>query len=243
MRDHPQETKSELTLDFGFGTTVLQKADIESIPPLHPQAAPGPAAALPGPGRAVRALKPPPGAESWGSCWRRPAAARERRRTRTASASKLMGERAELALQLIELSKQQAALAPALDSGASDRDYSDQGAGVQRLSARMSANTRAAPRRPAKLEEGEGQVARYLGDYNSARRYAAANLKRLPRRAADEEERVFFETADAELATWPATSSATPRPRGAAASTCWWRPCSTARPARHCWSTPAPARP
>ncbi|MBI5240292.1 MAG: retroviral-like aspartic protease family protein [Elusimicrobia bacterium] len=194
------ETSSELTLDFGYGTTVLQKEDIESIRRSSPKERQALKRRFLGQAAQSGALKPPPGAEELGrlldAARRSREAAQDARRER----EDLQAQREELILKMRELKLRQPSLASALNSAdPQNPGYNSLVGEVNGLNAGLQAAHYQHEEAGRKLEEGEAATERYFGDYGALRRYAAAHLKSLRAAARDEDGRVFYETADADL--------------------------------------------
>jgi clan AA aspartic protease (TIGR02281 family) len=195
------ETESELTLDFGYGTTVLRKSDIESIRRSSAKQRQALKRRFLGQAAKSGALEPPPGAEELSGLLETARRSREAAQDARREREDLLGRREELVLQARELEKRQPALAAALNSADPRRsDYNSLVGEVNALNAGLQANHFQREEAARKLQEGESAVARYLGDYGALRRCAAASLKGLRAGAADETARAFFEAVDADLA-------------------------------------------
>src|SRR3989339_683574 len=194
------ETKTELTLDFGYGTTVLQKADIESITRSSAKQRQALKRRFLGQAAQSGALKAPPGAEELARLLEEARRSREEAQDARRQREELHAQREELDRKMRELKARQPAMAEALRSAAPDRSgYNSVVGEANALGAALQAAHYQREEAGRKLEEGESATQAYFGRYGELRRYAAANLKRLRAAAADEEERVFFETADADL--------------------------------------------
>lgn len=195
------ETKSELTLDFGYGTTVLRKSDIESITRSSAQQRQALQRRFLGQAAQSGALEPPPGAEELARLLEAARRSREAARDARREREDLLGRQEALALQARELQKRQPGLAADLAAADSrSPGYNSLAAEYNSINAELHANHFQRQETERRLKEGEAAVERYLGGYSALRRRAAADLKRLRAEARDEPARVFFEVMDADLA-------------------------------------------
>jgi clan AA aspartic protease (TIGR02281 family) len=196
------EDSSELTLAFGYGETVLQKADIQTI--RRSSAKERRTLERRFLGRAAKsgAIAPPPGGEELARLLEATRRGREAAQDAHREREQSLGVQEELAAELRELRSRQPGLAAALASANPNnrRGYNALVGEVNTLHARIQANAFQSEEAQRKLAAGEAAVGRYLGDYNALRRYAAAHLKGLRAGAADEATKVFFEDAGRELA-------------------------------------------
>jgi len=195
------ETKSELTLDFGYGVTVLRKSDVESVRRSSAKERQALKRRFLGQAAQSGALKSPPGAEELSRLLEEARRSREEAQDARCRREELHAQRDELELKIRELKRRQPAVAAALDSAdPRGAGYNSVVGEANALGAALQAAHFQYEEAGRKLEEGESATQAYFGRYGELRRYAAAHLKRLRAAAADEEERVFYETADADLA-------------------------------------------
>jgi clan AA aspartic protease (TIGR02281 family) len=195
------EDAAELTLDFGYGTTVLQKADIASIRRSSPKERQALERRFLGRAAKSGAIAPPPGAEGLARLLEAARRGREAAQDAHREREQLLGEQEELAAQSRELRSRQPGLAAALASASPNdrRGYNALVGEVNALNAGLTANAFQSEEAGRKLAAGETAVGKYLGDYNALRRYAAANLKGLRAGPQDEAAKTFFADVDQEL--------------------------------------------
>jgi clan AA aspartic protease (TIGR02281 family) len=196
------EDSAELTLEFGYGTTTLKKADIESI--RRSSAKQRRALERRFLSRAAKsgAIAPPAGAEELSRLLEAARRGREAAQDAHREREQLLGEQEELEAQQRELKSRQPALAAALASADPNarRDYNDLVGKVNAVGAQLQADAYRSEEAGRKLASGEEAEIKYVADYEALRRYAAANLKRLQSDEQDETAKVFFADASQELA-------------------------------------------
>ena len=195
------EDAAEVTLDFGYGTTTLRQADIESIRRSSAKQRRALERRFLGQAAKSGALATPAGAEELSRLLEAARRGREAAQDAHRAREQLLGEQEELEAQARELRGRQPALAAALASAdPNQRGYNSLVGEVNALNAQLQANAYQSEEARRKLAAGESAVSQYLGDYSALRRYAAANLKRLRAGATDEAAKVFFVDAAQELA-------------------------------------------
>ncbi|MCX5797610.1 MAG: retroviral-like aspartic protease family protein [Elusimicrobia bacterium] len=196
------EDAVEVTLDFGYGTTTLQKADIASIRRSTPKQRRALERRLLGVAAKSGSIAAPAGAEELSRLLEAARRGREEAQDARREREQILDEQAELAEQARELRGRQPRLAAALGSANPNnrRDYNSLVGEVNAVNAGLSANAYQVEEAGRKLEAGEAALGKYLGDYSALRRYSAANLQRLRAGAPDEAAKVFYEDAARELA-------------------------------------------
>jgi clan AA aspartic protease (TIGR02281 family) len=195
------EDVAELTLDFGYGTTTLRKADIESIRRSSAKQRQALKRRFLSQAASSGAIAPPRGAEKLARLLEAARRGREAAQDANREREQLLGEQEELEAQAHELKSRQPALADALSAANPNerRGYNDLVGQVNALNARLQANAYQSEEAGRKLAAGENAVVKYVEDYEALRRCAAADLKRLQAAAADEAAKVFFTDASQEL--------------------------------------------
>jgi clan AA aspartic protease (TIGR02281 family) len=196
------EDPAELTLDFGYGTTTLQKADIKFIRRSNAKQRQALKRRFLGQAARSGAIAPPPGSEELSRLLEAARRSREGAQDALREREQLLGGREELQAQERELKSRQPALAAALAAANPNdrRDYNDLVGRVNALGAQIQADVYQGDEASRRLEAGEAAVTRYVSGFAALRRYADANLKRLQAGAQDEAARVFFADVSQELA-------------------------------------------
>jgi len=194
------EDSTETTLDFGYGTTTLQKTDIASIRRSSLKQRQALERRFLSQAAKSGALTAPAGAKELGRLL--DAARRDREAAQDAHREReqLLGEREELEAQSRELKGRQPDLAAALSRANPDGgDYNALVGESNALNAQLQADSYRSEEAGRKLEEGEATVVKYVASYDALRRYASANLARLRADPQDEAAAAFFADASQEL--------------------------------------------
>jgi clan AA aspartic protease (TIGR02281 family) len=195
------EDSAEVTLDIGYGTTTLQKADIASIRRSGAKQRQALKRRFLDQAAAAGAIDAPAGAEKLSRLLEAARHGRESAQDARREREQLWGEQDELEAQIRELKSRQPALAAALAAADPNerRDYNDLVGQVNALNAELQADDFRAEEATRKLAAGEAAALKYIADYEALRRYAAANLARLRADPRDEAAVAFFKEASREL--------------------------------------------
>jgi clan AA aspartic protease (TIGR02281 family) len=194
------EDPDEVTLDFGYGTTVLQKIDIESIRRSSAKQRQALERRFLGQAAKSGALAAPAGAEELSRLLEAARRGREAAQDANREREQLLGEQEELEAQARELKSRQPALADALSRAKpSHADYNALVGRQNALIAQLRADAYQSEEAGRNLAAGEAAVVKYVADYDALRRYAAANLARLRAGPQDEAAAAFFADAAREL--------------------------------------------
>jgi len=187
------EDAAEVVLDFGYGTTVLGKADVKSI--RRSSARQRRALQRRFLRQAARsgAIAPPKDAEELAGLLERARNSREAAQDSRRERERLLGRQEGLAVQVRELKGRQPALAAALaQSDSNRREYNDLVGKLNALNAQLQADAIESEGADRKLAVGEAAMDKYVADYAALRRYADAHLKRLRAGRRDEAAAAFF---------------------------------------------------
>ena len=194
------EDATKLMLDFGYGTTILQKTEIQSIHRSSAKERQALKHRFLGQAAKAGALKTPPGAKELARLLEATRRAREAAQDARREREQLLGEQEELAEQMRELKRRQPAIASALSSASPEQSgYNSLVGDLNALNAQLQADYLRSEEADRKLAAGEAEVGKYLSDYGALRRYAAANLKHLRAGAVDESAKVFYKDAAREI--------------------------------------------
>ncbi len=195
------EDAAEVVLDFGYGTTVLEKADVKSI--RRSSARQRRALQRRFLRQAARsgAVAPPKAAEELARLLERARNSREAAQDARRERERLLGRQEGLAAQMRELKGRQPALAAALAQADSNRrEYNDLVGRLNALNAQLQADAVESEEAVRKLAVGEAAMDKYVADYAALRRYAGAHLKRLRSGRRDEASAAFFADFESEFA-------------------------------------------